>query len=259
MDGAGRVKPAKSSASPASAISISTRRRPPELLTRLATLADRPGGLSYQITAILLDVRLMALLLAAGAFAADEQPREVTPGDGPGAPPSDAIVLFDGRNSLEWTHADGRPAEWPVIDGALVCKTGSGDILTKRQIGDVQLHIEFAIPDMPQARDQAKGNSGVYLQGRYEIQVLDSYRNPTYPNGSAGALYGQYAPLVNASRPPEEWQSYDVVFHMPKCAGGKPVDPGTLTLFHNGVLVQDHVSIQGPTNGSDNALACERG
>lgn len=187
------------------------------------------------------------LLLAACALLAEDQPREVTPAEVPGAPPSDAVVLAD------WVHADGRPAEWPVIDGVLTTKTGTGDIFSKKSFGDAQIHVEFAVPDMPEATGQAKGNSGVFLQGKYEIQVLDSYHNPTYANGSAGALYGQSAPLVNASRPPGQWQAYDIVFHMPKCVDGKPTAPGTLTLFHNGVLVQDHVTIQDP------APVCEQG
>jgi hypothetical protein len=201
------------------------------------------------------------MALAAVAVAAQEpQPREVIPGTNPGEPPSDAIVLFDGRNASEWVHQDGRAGEWPIVDGALVCRSGSGDLYSRRKLGSAQIHVEFSTPDMPQASDQAKGNSGVYLQGRYEIQVLDSYRNPTYPNGSAGALYGQYAPLVNPSRPPGEWQSYDIVFHAPRCDSGKRVRaPATLTLFYNGVLVQDHVLVRGTTGGSDSSDICEPG
>jgi hypothetical protein len=201
-------------------------------------------------------------LLALAAMAADrnqEQPRVVTPGSA-GGPPSDAVVLFDGRDASEWVHRDGSPARWPVVDGALTCKSNTGHIYSKRRFGSAQIHVEFAIPSMPAARDQAKGNSGVYLQGRYEIQVLDSYRNPTYPVGSCGALYGQYAPLVNASRPPEEWQTFDIVFHAPKCdAAGKVLAPGTLTLVHNGVLVQDHVTIKSSTAEGQRGRACEPG
>lgn len=189
----------------------------------------------------------------------EPQPRAVDPG-GPGKPPSDAIVLFDGKNLSEWVYKDGRPAAWPVIDGAVVSKSGTGDIHTRRKIGSAQIHVEFAIPLMPRARDQARGNSGVYLQGRYEIQVLDSYHNPTYPNGSGGALYGQYAPLVNASRPPEQWQTYDIIFHAPRCgAGGAVTHPATLTLLQNGVLVQDDVAVKGPTGGGARDNPCEPG
>ena len=143
-----------------------------------------------------------------------------------GGPPSDAVVLFDGKDASQWVHKDGSPAKWPVENGAIVCNTGSGDIFSKQKIGSAQIHVEFAIPYMPQQHDQARGNSGVYLQGRYEIQVLDSYQNPTYADGSCGALYGQYPPLVNASRKPEQWQSYDIIFHAPQCAGGQVTVPG---------------------------------
>lgn len=203
---------------------------------------------------------LVGIALGAIAMAAEPQPRVVTPGKAAFAPPSDAIVLFGGSDLSEWVHRDGRPAQWNVKDGEIVCKSGSGDIYTKRKFGSAQIHVEFNIPPMPQVKDQARGNSGVYLEGRYEIQVLDSYQNPTYPNGSAGALYGQYAPLVNASRPPGEWQTYDIVFHIPKCdAEGKLTQPGTLTLFHNGVLVQDHVTIKSRTAGSNANSVCEPG
>jgi hypothetical protein len=206
-------------------------------------------------------MRIASLLLfAAAAFAADEpQPREVKPGAAPGAPPSDAIVLFDGSSAAAWAHADGRSAQWPIENGAIVCRSGSGDLYTRRKFGSAQIHIEFSTPDMPQAAGQAKGNSGVYLQGRYEIQILDSYHNPTYPNGSAAALYGQHAPLVNASLPPGEWQSFDIVFHAPRCRDGRVLAPATVTLFHNGVLVQDHAAVKAPTGGGDATDACAPG
>jgi hypothetical protein len=158
-------------------------------------------------------IRLFCWFAAAVAFGQTNlpQPREVAPGATPGAAPSDAVVLFDGHDLSAWAHANGSPAKWPVIDGAMVCKSGTGDLFTRQKFGAAQIHVEFATPNMPQAKDQAKGNSGVYLQGRYEIQVLDSFHNPTYPDGSAGALYRQYAPLVNVSRPPEQWQTYDIV------------------------------------------------
>lgn len=203
---------------------------------------------------------LIALGAASFALAQDgPQPRVVDPGK-PGQPPSDAIVLFDGKDLSEWQHKDGRPARWAVENGVIVCKTGAGDIYSKRKISSAQIHVEFATPSMPQAKSQARGNSGVYLQGRYEIQVLDSYQNPTYANGSCGALYGQYAPLVNACRPPEQWQTYDIVFHAPKCgADGKISEPGTVTVLQNGVLVQDHVTIKGITTLGDKTNECEPG
>jgi hypothetical protein len=188
---------------------------------------------------------------APGSSENDPQPRVVDPGT-PGQAPSDAVVLFDGRDLSQWASRDGAPLRWVVKDGAIVSgsvHSESGktqDLITKERFGSAQIHVEYAVPSMPQMKGQARGNSGVYLQGRFEIQVLDSYRNPTYPNGSSAALYGRFAPLVNASRPPEEWQSYDIVFHAPQCAAdGKFAEPGTLTLLHNGVLVQDHVPVTG--------------
>ena len=124
----------------------------------------------------------------------------------------------------------------------------TGDIITRQPFGDMQLHVEFAEPSPPVGQDQDRGNSGVIIMGLYEIQVLDSYRSPTYPDGQAGAVYGQYPPLVNASRPPGQWQTYDIVFHAPRFdAGGKLLRPAYVTVLQNGVLVQDHVEIHGPT------------
>jgi hypothetical protein len=208
--------------------------------------------------------RYAGLLIFSGvlAFAAKDegpQPRVVTPG-GPGKAPSDAVVLFDGHGLSQWTHKDGRPASWDVKDGEIVCKSGTGDIYSKQKFRDAQIHVEFATPNMPQFHSQARANSGVYLQGLYEIQVLDSYKNPTYPDGSCASLYREHAPLVNATLPPEQWQTYDIVFHAPKCDGsGKVTEQGTLTLFHNGVLVQDHVNVLGPTGGADKHSPCEAG
>jgi len=199
-------------------------------------------------------------LLSTAPQAIDEQPPVVVPGVEPGQPPSDAIVLFAGKNAAEWAYRDGRAAQWPVIDGALVSKSGTGNIYTKRRFGSAQIHVEFATPDMPNAHGQARANSGVYLQGRYEIQILDSFHNPTYSNGSAGALYGQYAPLVNVSRPPNQWQYYDIVFRAPKCGPDRQIaTPGTVTVLYNGVLVQDHVTIRGRTTSSDETDPCEDG
>lgn len=203
-------------------------------------------------------IALVCLLIAA-ACGAGSEPKAVDPGP-PGAPPSDAIALFNGKDLSEWVYGDGRPAAWPVIDGAMVSKSGTGHIYTKRRMGSAQIHLEFAVPDMPQAKDQAKGNSGVYVQNRYEIQILDSYRNPTYANGSCGAVYGQHPPLVNASRPPGQWQTYDIVFHAPQCKpDGTVARPATLTLLHNGVLVQDHVTLKEPTAGAAAGSVCESG
>ena len=137
--------------------------------------------------------------------------------------------------------------------------TGSGNIHTKRKFGSAQIHIEFATPLQAGAQGQARGNSGVYIQGRYELQVLDSHQNPTYADGSAGAIYQQSPPAVNASRPPRQWQSYDIIFHAPKCYGDSVIEPGTVTVLHNGVLIQDHFELQGPTPGGLGGDLCEPG
>ncbi len=193
------------------------------------------------------------------AYAAEApQPVAVDPG-GPGKAPSDAVVLFDGSDLSEWTHRDGKAATWAVENGAIVCNTGTGNIHTKRKFSSAQIHIEFSTPNQRNAKGQARGNSGVYIQGRYEIQVLDSYRNPTYADGSAGSIYGQSPPAVNAGRPPEQWQTYDIIFHAPKCYGGHFLEPGRVTILHNGVLIQDDFELKGPTPGGLGGHVCEPG
>ena len=174
-------------------------------------------------------------------------PPVVTPGIG-AAPPSDAIVLFDGKDLSQWQGVDGKPSRWKVEDGAFTAVGGAGDIRTTRGFGDIQLHIEWRTPAKVEGNGQDRGNSGVYLQGRYEVQVLDSYENPTYSNGQAASIYKQYVPLVNASRKPGEWQSYDIVFRAPRFDDdGTLRAPGYVTVLHNGVLVQDHVELKGST------------
>ena len=195
---------------------------------------------------------LMYCAAPAGAQRAQEpQPRAVSPA-GPGQAPSDAIVLFNGRDLSAWTAREGRPPGWSIVDGVMTSTakhenkepTGTWDMVSKATFGDSQIHVEFSIPDMPGATGQAKGNSGEYLQGRYEVQILDSWRNPTYANGSNGALYGRFAPLVNASLPPGEWQTFDMVFHPPQCnSDGGTAQAGSLTVLHNQVLIQDHVPV----------------
>jgi hypothetical protein len=166
----------------------------------------------------------------------------------PGSPPSDAVVLLDGKSVDKWQSVKGGPARWKVEDGAMVVVAGTGDVATKEAFGDVQLHIEWATPAEVAGEGQGRGNSGVFLQDRYEVQVLDSYQNNTYYHGQAAAVYKQHAPLVNASRKSGEWQVYDIVFRAPKFdASGKLATPGRVTVFHNGVLVQDHVEIKGTT------------
>jgi len=175
-------------------------------------------------------------------------PPLVRPGKLPGEPPSDAVVLFDGTSLAEWTLRDGSPARCRVENREMVCRTGDQSIVSKRTYASAQLHIEYSVPQMEAIRDgkpngQVKGNSGVFLHGRYEIQVLDSYNNlnKTYPDGSNGSLYRVAAPMVNVSRAPGEWQSYDIILHAPQCRDGKLTSPGDITLIHNGVLVQDRV------------------
>ena len=184
------------------------------------------------------------------------QPRVVDPGPAPAAaeaPPSDAVVLFDGSGLARWRSSDdstGRaPARWTVRDGYMEVTRGTGGIQTVQGFGDIQLHVEWMSPSPPQGEGQDRGNSGIFLMGRYEIQVLDSYNNRTYPDGQAGAVYAQYPPLVNASRPPGQWQTYDIVFHRPRFdAAGKLLRPARVTLMHNGVLVQNDVELTGPVS-----------
>lgn len=180
-------------------------------------------------------------------------PPTVDPGSAGGPtlgqePPSDAIVLFDGTDLSKWEKKDGGAPEWPVENGYAQVIDKSGSIVTKEKFGDCQLHVEWRVPAEVEGEGQDRGNSGVFLAERYEVQVLDSYDNPTYPDGQAGALYGQFPPLVNASRPPGEWQSYDIVFQMPRFAdNGRLREPARMTVFHNGVLIQNNVALAGPT------------
>lgn len=175
-------------------------------------------------------------------------PPVVTPGAA-SMPPSDAIVLFDGKDLSQWESNKGVPAGWKLVNGAIELVPGSGDIRTKKAFGDCQLHIEWAEPNPPHGKDQGRGNSGVYLMSKYELQVLDSYQNETYADGQAGAIYAQTPPLVNACRPPGEWQTYNIVWHGPRFAGdGKLLRPARITVFQNGVLVQDNTELTGPTD-----------
>jgi hypothetical protein len=180
------------------------------------------------------------------------QPRIVQPGtcstqDTPGQPPSDAIVLFDGQDLSQWVGRDGGKPKWKVADGAMKVVAKTGNIETREHFGDCQLHVEWAAPAEVVGDSQGRGNSGVFLMGKYEIQVLDSYDNVTYADGHTAAIYGQYPPLVNASRAPGEWQTYDVCFVAPRFEGDKLVSPAYVTVIHNGVLVHHHQAIQGPT------------
>jgi len=169
------------------------------------------------------------------------RPPRVEPGPTPGAPPSDAIVLFDGDDLDAW---EGGP--WRIVDGALEVH-GPGDLRTREAFGDVQLHVEWRTPADDEGEGQGRGNSGVYLMGRYEIQVLDGPANPTYADGQAAALYGQHPPDVDASRPPGAWQSYDVVFEAPRFVEGELARPARVTVLHNGVLVHHARELLGAT------------
>ncbi|HKJ68496.1 MAG TPA: DUF1080 domain-containing protein [bacterium] len=163
-------------------------------------------------------------------------------------PPSDATVLFDGTETETWEHLDGDPLHWKCENGILEVIPGTGDIRTKQGFGDCQLYVEWAAPVPPEGDGQDRGNSGVFLMGKYEVQILDSHNNPTYADGLAGAIYGQYPPLVNACFPPGEWQTYQILFHRPRFgATGKLRQPAHMTVLQNGILIQDHVELTGPT------------
>lgn len=175
------------------------------------------------------------------------EPKVVTPGMN-GSAPSDAIVLFDGKNFANWTSENGKEPKWTIADGAMTVTPGTGGITTKQNFGDIQVHIEWRTPAKIEHGGQDRGNSGIFFQGRYELQVLDSYNNRTYANGQAGSIYKQHAPLVNATKGPGEWQTYDVVFIAPKFKeDGSLLSPGRITAFLNGVLIQHTSEILGTT------------
>jgi hypothetical protein len=171
------------------------------------------------------------------------QPKVITPptastNETPGKPPSDAVVLFDGTNLDKWKNK-----EWKIEDGAMI--EGKGNQVSIEEFGDMHLHIEWSAPVPAKGTGQGRGNSGVFLMGLYEIQVLDCYENKTYPDGQAASIYGQYPPLVNATRPPGEWNIYDILFTAPVFKDGKLETPGYVTMFHNGVCVHNHTAIIG--------------
>ena len=175
-------------------------------------------------------------------------PRVVQSGEQPKDAPSDAIVLFDGKNLDAWTYLKADSKGWELKDGVLTVQREAGDLMTKQSFGDVQLHLEFRTPAEVVSEGQGRGNSGIFLQDRYEIQILDNYQNKTYPNGQAGAVYKQHIPLVNACKGPGEWQMYDIIFNAPHFnKDGVLIRPAYVTVIHNGVLIQNHVEIKGPT------------
>ncbi|HEY2587213.1 MAG TPA: DUF1080 domain-containing protein [Tepidisphaeraceae bacterium] len=180
-----------------------------------------------------------------GTFSTPEQP---------GQPPSDAIVLFDGKDLSQWQSVGGGEPTFTLQDGVMLSTDlknpkNTKTLESKQQFGDVQLHVEWAEPTPPKGSSQGRGNSGVFLMGKFETQVLDSYDNRTYADGQCGAVYGQYPPQVNVCRPPGEWQTYDIIFHHPRYdESGKMTEPAYITTLQNGVLVQDHQRIEGPTH-----------
>ncbi len=176
------------------------------------------------------------------------KPPIVTPNriSAPVLAPSDAIVLFEGDDLSQWKSGN-KPAKWIVKNGYMESVPGAGYLRTAESFGDVQLHVEWAAPVPVKGKSQGRGNSGIFLMGKYEVQVLDSYKNDTYADGQAASIYGQAPPLVNASLPPGEWQTYDIVFRRPRFDGDQLVSPAELTVFHNGVLAQEHKKLWGPT------------
>lgn len=191
-------------------------------------------------------------LLAAPAFAQVEQPMDPQPlmvqGSVNSATPSDAIVLFSGSDLSAWERAaDDEPARWLIEDGAMTVQRGVGTIKTRQRFGDMQLHLEWRPTATIEGIGQSRGNSGVFLHSLFELQILDSWENPTYINGQAASIYLQHPPLVNASNPPGEWQSYDIIFRAPVYSNSVLASPAFVTVFQNGVLVQDNVTILGAT------------
>lgn len=216
-------------------------------LTR-AQQPQQPQYTPQQVEEVRKKAMEMGLLRPANE-APKKEPTVITPGAKPGDPPSDAIVLFDGKDLSGWKSLrDGSNAKWLVQDGYMQVQPRTGDIATKQEFGDCQLHIEWATPAEVKGESQGRGNSGVFLMGRYEVQVLDSYQNPTYFHGQAASVYKQHPPLVNASRKPGEWQSYDIIFSAPVFDEiGNVSKRARVTVFHNGVLVQNNVEIYGET------------
>jgi len=179
------------------------------------------------------------------------QPRIVTPPtpstqDAPGSAPSDAIILFNGSTLANWCGRDGA-AKWKLENGYMEVVPGTGDIWTAEEFGDCQLHVEWAAPAVIKGESQGRGNSGVFIMGRYEIQVLDCYNNPTYADGTTGAIYGQWPPLVNACRKPGEWQTYDIIWLGPRFDGAKLIRPAHVTVFQNDVVIHHNKMLIGPT------------
>jgi hypothetical protein len=175
------------------------------------------------------------------------QPRIVTPADEPGGAPSDAVVLFDGTDLSGWLGKGDEAATWKVENGYMEVVPGSGNIHSTEEFGSCQLHVEFAAPEEVKGDSQGRGNSGVFLMRKYEIQVLDCYDNPTYADGTTGAIYGQYPPLVNPCRKPGEWSAYDIIWEAPVFDGDQLVTPAYVTVLLNGIVLHNRKELQGPT------------
>jgi hypothetical protein len=187
-------------------------------------------------------------------------PKVVSPGAQPSLPPADATILFEGRDLSQWTRINGEPTGCKSFDGIMSCTTGAGDAVSKPKFRNAQIHLEYNLPSMPKQNGQLRANSGVFLQGCYELQILDSLNNPTYADGIAGALYGFAPPLVNASLPAEQWQSYDILFTAPKCDSKGEVESGAMaTVIHNGVAVQYNTPMPKKGAGCRQQNVCEAG
>lgn len=202
----------------------------------------------------------LGLGLSSAMHAADPaaEPPVVDPGP-IGGTPSDAIVLFDGKDLSSFRGQNRPEPQWKLENGIMET-TPTGGLFSKQEFGDCQLHVEWASPSEVKGEGQGRGNSGIYFMGRYEIQVLDSYQNKTYPNGQCGAFYENNPPLVNACRKPGEWQSYDIIFHAPKKQADGSVAPGSFTVLHNGVLIQDHIPVpNAPTRAAPLGGLAEKG
>lgn len=218
------------------------------LCATVALLAQQGGDLGYRDTPIIPNQKWHV-------HDPDRpHPHVVTPGAAPGQPSSDAIVLFDGKDLKQW-YQRGKGADsakqldpqWKVENGYFEVAPRSGDLITRDHFGDVQLHIEWASPAEVKGNSQGRGNSGIYMMSRYEFQVLDSWQNPTYADGQAGAIYGQWPPLVNPARKPGEWNAYDMVFEAPRWDGDKLLKPAAITMFFNGLMVHNHKELNGTT------------
>ena len=174
------------------------------------------------------------------------QPPVVTPGVN-GGPPSDAVVLFDGTNLSGWLNGQNEPAQWLVADRYVEVVPGTGNIHTAAEFGDVQLHVEMMSPEGVKGEGQGRGNSGIFLMRQYEIQVLDCFQNPTYPDGTTGAIYGQYPPLANACLGPGKWATYDIIWEAPRFDGEALMRPAFVTVIFNGIILHHRKELQGPT------------